>query len=235
MEYDSCILEPFEHLARLTAEERSLLAALEENPRTYPPDTLLNGSGRHQKSFFTLTRGWACALRILPDGQRQILDIYLPGQIMGLREMGHTQPPGEFLALTEVTACPFPGDRLQEVFQASPRLGQLFFRILAGEQSMLIERIVNIGRRPAAGRLAHFLIEMHVRLKFRKPDFELPLSQSVIGDALGLSSVHISRSLGQLREEGLVRMEGRRVQILDLDGLAGLAGFSRDDLTAGAL
>ena len=83
-------------------------------------------------------------------------------------------------------------------------------------------------------RLAHFLLEMKTRLHVDTDEFELPMNQSVIGDALGLSAVHVSRTLTQLREQDLVSMDNNRVRIDDLDGLISLAGFDRSYLDIGS-
>lgn len=224
---ESCILQQFAQIADLSHDEKILLMELEKDPRVYEQDTHLNANGRSSNCFFTLRRGWACAERELADGQRQVLDIFLPGQVMGLRELSFQRPITEFLALTEVEACPFPRERLKTVIDQSPRLARLFFLILAREQSMLVERIISIGRRPAANRLAHFILELKIRLNEPGNRFCLPLSQAVIGDALGLSAVHVSRTLKQLRADGLVVMDNGSACIEDLDGLIEFAEFNR--------
>lgn len=224
---DSCIVNQFSNLTNLTDNEVSLLATLEKNPREYPKDTTLAGAGSDADRFFTLRSGWACATRTLADGQRQVLDIFLPGQIMGLREMSFQQNLSEFRTITPIVACPFPREHLSEIFDKSPRLTDLFFMILAREQSMLIERVINIGRRTAAERLAHFIVEMKVRLNQTSQEFELPLNQTIIGDALSLSSVHISRTFRTLKEMQLIEKTDGVVRIRDLDALIDFAGFDR--------
>ena len=124
-------------------------------------------------------------------------------------------------------ACPFPKQRLTEIFEQAPRLTDLFFLAMAREQSILIERVTNIGRRTAAERLAHFLVEMKVRLNLRDMAFHLPINQTMIGDTLGLTSVHISRTLKQLSDQGLITYQNGDLKLLDLDGLIELSGFER--------
>jgi len=224
---DSCIVGQFEQFADLNNKERLLLQALEKDIRDFPADTALVRDGRHASQFFTLKSGWACAIRELVDGQRQVLDIFLPGQIMGLRDIGFDRSLTELRTITRVSACPFPRQRLTKIFDHAPRLTDLFFLILARDHSMLVERIINIGRRNAAERLAHFLVEMNVRLNVATDTFQLPLKQSIIGDALGLSTVHVSRTFGYLRRQGLIETQRGRIRICDLDRLIDLAGFDR--------
>ncbi len=223
----SCIIAQFEQFADLNSAERELLRALEKDAREYPANSVIVRDGECAKHFFTLMKGWACAVRELADGQRQVLDIFLPGQIMGLRDIGFDRNLTELRTITNVTACPFPRQRLTDIFDSAPRLTDIFFLILAREQSMLVERIINIGRRNAAERLAHFLIEMKVRLNSETTIFEMPLNQSVIGDALSLSSVHVSRTFGKLRKDGMIETDCSNVRICDLERLIDFASFDR--------
>lgn len=222
-----CILRQFEDLSRLDACEAQLLARLEENPRRYAAGELLAEAGRRSDCFFTVTEGWACAERVLEDGTRQVLDLFMPGQIMGLREIGFHRNLCDFRALTDVTACPFPRRHLTDIFDEAPRLSDLFFLVLAREQSMLVERVINIGRRSAAQRLAHFLVEISVRSRQSADCLVLPLTQAVIGDALSLSAVHVSRTFQNLRELGLIETDNGAVRVCDLDALIDFGGFDR--------
>lgn len=233
MTEESCIVAQFRRHAELDEHEVELLLALEEEIRDFPAGTALSEAGCDAGCFFSLQSGWACATRLLADGQRQVLDIFLPGQIMGLRDIGFSRTQTELTALTAVRACPFPSDYLDEIFERSPRLARIFFLNLVREHALLTERIINIGRRPAAHRVAHFLLEMKVRLNVKASDFELPVNQNVIADTLGISAVHVSRTLGQLREEGLVRVDNNRVVIENLDGLVELTGFDPAYLETG--
>jgi len=220
----------YPHLSELNSSELELLALLEKDPREYPRDHVLAPAGAEAERLFMLKKGWACAMRTLADGQRQVLDVFLPGQIMGLREMNFLTNLSEFRTLTPVVICSFPRQQLSDMFAASPRLATLFFMTAAREQSMLIERIVSIGRRTAAARLAHFIVEMRMRLDVSCREFEMPLNQTVIGDALGLTSVHVSRTFSLLKDLKLVERQNGSIRIRDLDRLIDFAGFDRDYL-----
>lgn len=221
----SCIVAQFRRHADLTEQEVGLLRALEEDAQEFPAGTVLSEAGRDASHFFILQEGWACATRLLNNGQRQVLDIFLPGEIMGLRDIGFSQTQTELTALTDASACPFPAEYFDEIFERSPRLARIFFLKLIQENALLTERIINIGRRPAVEALAHFLLEMKVRLSIPGAEFKLPLNQSVIADALGISTVHVSRTFGQLKDGGLAEVCHGRVVINDLPGLVELSGF----------
>lgn len=224
---DSCIIQQFQKLADLDENERDLLRELEKHPKTFEAGELLAEAGQTSDHFFTITRGWACAERILADGRRQVLDLFMPGQILGLREISFHRNLSDFRAIDEVDACPFPRKRLTEIFDRAPRLSDLFFLILAREQSMLVERVINIGRRTAAERLAHFLVEIKVRLHQESNELRLPMTQAGVGDTLSLSAVHVSRTYQQLAELGLIEKTNGCIRICDLDALIEYGGFDR--------
>lgn len=224
---ESCILQQFQQLADLDEYEKDLLRELEKHPRAFGAGELLAEAGQPSDHFYTITKGWACAERVLADGRRQILDLFMPGQILGLREISFRRNLSDFRAIDEVEACPFPRKRLTDIFDRAPRLGDLFFLILAREQSMLVERVINIGRRTAAERLAHFLIEIKVRLNQESNDLKLPMTQVGVGDALSLSAVHVSRTYHQLSDLGLIDKSDGCIRICDLDALIEYGGFDR--------
>lgn len=223
----SCIVSQFQHFKELDSRERALLHELEKDPREYAAGELLAEVGRRSDHFFTMVDGWACAERNLEDGRRQVLDLFTPGQIVGLREIIFPANLSDFRALTKVVACPFPRKHLNEIFDQAPRLGDLLFLVLAREQSMLVERVINIGRRTAAERLAHFLFEIKVRLNRKSDEIDLPMTQSAIGDALSLSAVHVSRTFHQLSDLGFIEKYNGSIKILDLDALVEFGGFER--------
>lgn len=229
-EEESCIVSQFRQFLELDPGEIELLYQLEKDPRSYSPDELIAASGQSSDHLFTVLSGWACAERILPDGRRQVLDLFTPGHIIGLREIISHHYTSDFRALTDVVACPFPLADLHEVFEQAPRLGDLFFLVLAREQAILVERIINIGRRTAAERLAHLLVEIRVRTQTTSNRIEFPLTQTMIGDALSLSSVHISRTYQRLCDRGLIKKRDGVVEILDLEELIDYSGFERSYL-----
>lgn len=225
MAENSCIAEHFSRFGNLAESDFELLKQLELDAQEYPAGSTLCEAGSPASRFFTLIQGWAGIIRHFPDGRRQVLDLYLPGQIMRLRELGAEQARSDLVALTDVVACPFPRERITDLLAASVGLAQALMLTLTAEQALLTERIVNVARRPALERLAHFLLELHSRLGATSPSFELPLNQELIGDLLGLSSVHVSRTLSKLRQDGLVEHENGSVYLRDITRLRTLSGF----------
>lgn len=221
----SCIVAQFRRHADLDEHEVELLRALEDDVQDLPAGAVLSEAGRRASHLFILQEGWACATRSLSNGHRQVLDIFLAGEIMGLRDVGFSRTQTELVALTDASVCSFPVEHFDAIFERSPRLARIFFLKLVQENALLTERVINIGRRPAVEALAHFLLEMKVRLNIPGAEFELPLNQGVIADALGISTVHVSRTFGQLKEGGLAQVCQGRVVINDLPGLIELSAF----------
>ncbi len=234
MSQDSCLIAQFDRIISLTDHEKSLLLGLEETVKEYPAGARLVSQGEQADSFFSLRSGWACASQLHEDGSRQVIDIFISGQVMGLREVGLLQANATIEALTDLVACPFPRSRLSDVFAESPRLAVLFFLILAQNNALLTQRLSNIGNKTAAASFAHFILELRTRLQVEDSHFDMPLNQSLIGDALGMTSVHVSRVFNELKRKGLIKQQGTLMTILDLQGLARLGEFSDDYLNVRA-
>jgi len=227
------IADRLQHHTQLTKDDRRLLAGLESNMQEFPAGSLLDQTDADGRPvFYSLKKGWACAIHGLAGGQRQILDIYLPGEIMGLHDLNRDRATAGIRALTSICACIFSEAALFQVFESSPALSKLFFIELLHRHTLLTERIVDIGRRPAIERIAHFLLEMKIRLRAPENDFAFPLTQALLADVLSMSPVHVSRMFAKLKERGLVEMTESRVVIGNLAGLIELAGFEPDYLAS---
>ena len=226
----SCILKHFGSYADLDPYHEDLLSSLEKSPKKANAENNLCHEGDTAEAFYTVLSGWLFSYRFMEDGTRQVLDIYVPGDVIGLREFAFSQRLTSVSALTNVEVCEFPKSRMAEIFSNSVLLSSLFFAIAAREQAVLLERLVNLGRRTAAQKLAHLSLELFSRLErtntFTKSEFKMPLPQHVLADALGLSTVHVSRTFTELKEEGLMFRENTHIQIPDIERLKDFAGFS---------
>lgn len=225
----SCIIKHFEHYSPLSDSDKALLDSLEKSPKGYTKGTTVWDQGSNSDHFYTVKKGWAFSHRVLEDGSRQVLDIFVPGDIVGLREFAFNKRVSGLTVMNDAELCAFPKTRLTEVFAESLLLCNIFFMIAARDQAILMERLVNLGRRSAREKLAHFLVEISERLKKTNSDIgahsKLPLTQPMLGDALGLSSVHVNRTFRELKDEGLIRPGKGDVELLDLKGLEDVAHF----------
>ncbi|MCP1314708.1 MULTISPECIES: Crp/Fnr family transcriptional regulator [unclassified Halomonas] len=225
----SCLARHFDHYYSISKEDEELLDSLEDSPVDYKAGSLLweVKDGAHE--FCTIKSGWAYSYRHLENGDRHILDIFLPGDIIGLREFAFSQHLENVRFITDGVACRFPHKRMIDLFRQSLPLTSVMFAISSRQQAMMTERLVNLARRSARQKMAHFLNEMHARLSQTNPglggQFRLPLSQEQLADVLGLSPVHVSRTFTALSEDGLVYRDRHHVNIPDLAALAAEGEF----------
>lgn len=213
----------------LTDVEHSVLETLHRRRRTFVAGRDLVHQGQSDQAAYILASGWACSYKILHDGERQIIDVHIPGDFLGLRSVllhmsDHSIEPITDIEVSEVLV----GDLL-DAFGKTPRLALAVLWAASREEAMVVEHLVDIGRRSAIERMAHFLLELGARLALvglgSKGGYQCPLTQYLMADALGLSAVHVNRVLRQLREEGLVSFRDGFVIIENYDRLVDFAGF----------
>jgi CRP-like cAMP-binding protein len=134
-----------------------------------------------------------------------------------------------FSALTDAMVSSVEGAHMLKCVTEYPRLGAALLWAASRDEAMVVEHLVNIGRRSAIERTAHFFMELAERLSLiglaTETEFKCPLSQFVLADALGLTAIHVNRVLRQLREQDLLTLHKGSVRIHDLDRLRKLAGF----------
>lgn len=190
--------------------------------------------GQTNQSAYVLASGWACSYKILHDGTRQIVDFQIPGDFMGLRSVLFRVADHNVEPITPLQASEVKRRDLLDAFARSPRLSTAVLWAASRDEAMVVEHLVNLGRRSAAQRMGHFLLELATRLQLvgmaTRAGFACPLSQYLLADALGLSAVHVNRVLRELREEGLMTFQKGRVVFDDYDGLVEFCSFDRSYL-----
>ena len=226
---ESCIVRHFSFFSPVSEEDQALLALLEDNATPVRAGTILWVERDDAHEFCTLKRGWAFSYRELENGTRQILEIYLPGDIIGLREFAFSQRLAGVQMVEDGEVCFFPHRHLTAIFRKSFTLTSILFAIASRQQVLLTERLVDLARRNARQKVAHFLLEMFQRLRQTQANgsesLRLPLSQEMLADLLGLSPVHVSRTFTALSEDGLVFRDRHNVTLPDLQALKDEAGF----------
>jgi CRP-like cAMP-binding protein len=191
--------------------------------------------GYEYRKLCFIEDGFAARYKLLRNGKRQIVNVLLPGDVVGL--------PGSFLekasysviAVTDVRLHVCSIDAYVRLRYRRPQFGLALSWLAVHEAVTCAEHVIDAGRRTPEERLAHFLLEMHARLlivsRASGASFELPLSQEIMGDALGLSVPHLNRMLAKLRADGLVSIAGRHVRLLDRRSLELLGHFQPLALT----
>lgn len=225
----SPLLAHVQYALALSPAEAVALRSLEAQSEARPRGTTLDVEGEPYSVGYIVKTGWAIRHKDLSDGRRQVLDFVLPGDIVGIEGCILRTADHSVTALTDLTVSPFPFARIEELIHEQPRLVTALVWYGARQRAVFAEHLMSLGRRSAQERLAHLLVEAWRRLDIRgltdDVSFRMPVTQAVLADVMGLSVVHVNRSLGQLSSDGLVRKERETVTILDLDGLIEAAGF----------
>jgi CRP/FNR family transcriptional regulator len=212
----------------LALGRRKLITAFRNSPpRNLRPGELLTTPGRYSSGILRLRAGWAYQSFDLSNGCSAIIDVYLRGDVIGTDSLVRTRSLGEVWALTSVTLEVI---RLEGGFldlMADRSIALYCFWLLGQRQRRADRRLAANTRLDAQARLAMMLLDFYARLRRRRlitaATFSLPLTQTQIGDYVGLSAVHVSRVLRSLRDECVINLEKNCVTILDLEHLARLA------------
>ena len=205
------------------------LARFDRRRRSFEPGHEMIHEGQTGSSAFVLSKGWACSYKILPDGNRQIVDFQIPGDFLGLRSILFRTADHSVEAVTRIEASEVIASDILDSFARAPRLATAVLWAASRDEAMVVEHLVNLGRRSAEERMAHFLLELGARLALvgvgDRTGYDCPLTQYHLADVLGLSAVHVNRVLRKMREEGLVTFKTGRVVFDDFGRLKALAVF----------
>ena len=161
---------------------------------------------------------------VVIDGRRQITALHVAGEMCDLHSVVTPDVSWALQALSPAAILRVPHRELRRVAGAHPRIAEAFWRDCSVDASVLAQWVVNVGRRDARARMAHLFCEMGIRMENaglgERTRFRLDATQAQLGDALGLTSVHVNRTLTGFRESGVLQMRGREIHVLDWDELA---------------
>lgn len=227
---------------RLGDEDRAAVLGLPYSLRELARDTILVSEGDSVTHSAILSSGYMYRQKIATaQGKRQILEVHLPGDLVDLQNGFFERADHDVLALTRCTVAMVPVEALLQVCFARPQIGLAVWTASLLDAAIQRELTASIGQRDARGRIAHFLCEFGVRTELaglgRRTEYVLPMTQDHLADLLGITSIHINRSIRQLDSEGLLVRAQREVRIMDFSALATIGDFRPDYLhiRAGAL
>ncbi len=178
---------------------------------------------------FLILEGWAQRYKILPDGKRQIVAFLMPGDLCDthvfiLEKMDHS-----ISMMSEGQVVSIPANDMLAIIENHPRIAQALLWCTLVDEGILREWLVNIGAREAYSRIAHLFCELYIRAgavaREGNGDFFMPLTQTDVGEALGLTSVHVNRTIKALKRSGLVDAAKNRLLMLDFEGPKDAARF----------
>jgi CRP/FNR family transcriptional regulator len=225
----SCLAERLAHYVALTAQEKDTLAQLEEQERSFKRGTVVRREHDGARELFIVQKGWLHSSVLLGNGSRQIMRFHFPGDVVGMSSLAFGRSSDSIVAVTDVTLCPFDKDKLALLFQDHPRLAALIFTLSVAERVSLADRLASIGRTSARARVASLLCEIFARLRITGGpglnEFHVPLTQEEIGDATGLTAVHVNRMMRGLADDCLIGRHGNMIKVVDEARLAEGANF----------
>jgi CRP-like cAMP-binding protein len=223
------LVRKLENYVRLTdTEKRALLRA---EPAVVTADPRRDIAAEHEpiEGAIQILEGFACRYKLLPDGRRQLLSFMIPGDMCDPRIFLTDRWDHSIGSLSRIRFAVWPRKSVLGLTSVYPRIIRAFWWCALVDEGTTREWLVNLGRRSARERLSHLICELFYRLRavdlVRNGGFDFPVTQAELGDALGLSAVHVNRVLQDLRRDRLVRLSGGRLTVLNLDALSTVGMF----------
>ena len=229
MPVNNSFIRKLEGLAPLTGEDRRVLGVLPMRTRRLGAGETLLAEGERPSDVHLLISGWAFRHKTLPDGRRQIVGYLIPGDlcdihIFVLKRMDHS-----IGLLSDATVGLIAPDAMLDLLDAHPRIARGLTWSTLVDEATLREWLANIGRRDPYTRVAHLLCEMWLRSRAvglaTGGRLDLPLTQEVLGDTVGLTPVTVNRVLQRLRGEGLITLASGVLTVLNAPGLIAASDF----------
>jgi CRP-like cAMP-binding protein len=225
------LITKLEHFTRLSPEDKaSLDVLLQSRVQMVEAGEDISREGEAPLSMNVIVKGWAFRYKQLADGRRQIVAFFLPGDVCDnnifiLKEMDHS-----IGALTRVHLVQVTRHGFEDLMMRHPRVTQALWWETLVNMAIQREWTVNLGQRTAFERMAHLFCELFIRMRMvgetQGISFEMPAKQSDLAEATGLSTVHVNRTLQELRSLGLITLKQKTLTIPNLDALMQAAMFS---------
>ena len=213
----------------LTAEERGAIMALPATSIEIRAHIDFVRLGETVNHSCLVSEGLVGRFGQTEDGRRQFVSVHVPGEMIDLPSVMMPQSTTALNALSMTTVFKIPHEDLRELGFRYPAIAAAFWRDCVLDARIVSQWLINVGRRDARSRIAHFLCELAVRYQMMDQsdgaNYRLPMSQEQMADALGLTSVHVNRMLMSLRTDGMVNFDRGEVRILDRNGLARTGDF----------
>ena len=225
------LIDRLDGLASLTAKDRTLITSILRGGASHPAGSVILQQGQEIAAPRLLVAGWAWRMRSLPNGQRQVFALVLPGDFIGLCWRPRPRALASTVAITPVTTCDAAAllSQMPGGSEDHSGLHQALTLSSRHDEMRVLDHVVRLGRQNAVERTASFLLELDQRLRnvglADDRAMPFPLSQDALGVVLGMSGVHVNRTLQTLKRDGMVELSGGFARLLDRDGLRAMSGF----------
>lgn len=224
-----CPLRGLNHFGNFTADKLELVSTLKTDQIDLPAGARIIEPGKRAKRLFTLLSGWALRYRMNDAGARKVLEVLLPGSLIGLQNTLQHHASSGAVAVTPVTLCVFDGNPLDELFEELQEQYVPFLSTMMEDQRRADVRAMQNAKHTASVRLAYFLLDSYDRLaelgQAQGGSAYFPLQRRDFADILGLSDTHVSRSTAELSERGLATMRANSLTIHARQRMAEFAGY----------
>jgi CRP-like cAMP-binding protein len=221
----------------LTDPERAAVSALPAHIVPLKRNHDIVREGDRPGRCCVLVEGMACWSKTGSDGTRQILGLHIPGDVPDLQSLHLNVMDASLMTLSRCEVAFIPHEPIRQLCTDYPRLGAALWRWSLVDAAMFREWVMNLGGRQALGRIAHLLCEIFARLKHiglaEDNTCGMPMTQGEIGDATGLSAVHVNRVLQSLRAQALISLRGNILTVHDWPALQAAADFDTTYLHLG--
>jgi CRP/FNR family transcriptional regulator len=225
----SCFADRLGDLVELTPSERTALGRLEERERVLRRNMTLQRENDRAGEMFVLRKGKMMSSVLLDDGSRQILRFHFAGDLLAMTNMIYGNATETITALGDCVVAPFDRSVLSDLMLAQPRIAALILTCNQIERAALTDRLAALGRTSAKARVAAILLEIRNRMQMLDQStpgsFVLGLTQEEIGDATGLTAVHVNRMLRQLEDEKIISRDAGRIRFLNEHKMARAANY----------
>lgn len=226
----SPFVSKLQHGCELTDADRARLDRITKNSRCVGAKQDIISEGDSPDDVHLVMEGIACRYKVLPGGSRQIMALLLPGDFCDLHVAILGAMDHSIGSITDCKMVEIPRATIDELSLNEPRITRALWWASLVDEAILREWLVSMGGRPADKQLAHLLCELLLRLQVTgradRDSYALPMTQEDLADMLGLSAVHVNRSLQKLRDDGLITLRAHRLKILDLPRLIQFGGFN---------
>ncbi len=228
-----CAIRSSALFGELETNQLDKARGLRSAQQTYKAGEYLYHEGDTSEKAFTVYSGWVTLFKNLKNGDRQILRFALPGDFLCYKVGKHREIDHSAIAASDVTLCAFPIDRFRQTISELPDLAFAISSITETTTQRCHSALTSIASHPAETKVAFLLLSLYVReisLMGEAECVPFPITQEDVGDALGLTSIHVNRVFQSLRGQGLIECKNRCLWVSDKDALAKVAKISLPEL-----
>jgi CRP/FNR family transcriptional regulator len=226
---ESCLADRLDIAFGLTSGERATLVALEQMPRQFRRGSVIRRERDRSDDLYIVRSGWLFSSVIMDTGKRQILRFHFPGDLVGLGSGALSEAAETLVAVADLELCVLNRSLLRTLFTDQPRLAAMLFILAQADHIALADRLASIGQMSAKARVAGVLADILVRSRVLDEKitdtFTLGLTQEEVGDATGLTGVHVNRMVRSLVEDCVIARANGNVRVLDERRLMQLANY----------